>query len=457
MKKLRFALQCLASLMLAALMPSCSSDPNPVGYLNVTGEKTDNAKTIISLNLSPSQTRVGIDEDAVSSVCIYVFKCNDDGSIVLESHIDNQEVSDNNITFSLDSPGRKIFYAITENNLFDGKNLSNISLADFEAEMFDSSLDKIKTSARLVMSGKSSEINATETKVEGYVPESNNLTINLNRLAAKVQVKVSDLTSSLSELGFTTQKDVYFKVFQTNDKMKLISDDVELVSEYKDTDGSGTYDGYSFDNGTDYILAQKNDFTAENCHYMSENIVANPKSGNTTYVSLRIQVNPKKLWKFDVYENAGSGGIVESDNYSSNIDFYVYAIVKTDDENTILDFLRSGSTIKCYESNKAMQYEPGRPKLQEGLKYVELCFKKGYAYYRINIKDEDTGKCNILRNKFYKINLQSINSLGVISEDYLRPANASSDLDDNSSVSYVQSDAVFSVTDWSDSSQSADL
>lgn len=453
MKKLSalaFSLAYIA--VLASLLTSCSSDPNPVDFIRTDGYSKD-AKTYIQLSLNPAATRAG-DEDIISKVNLYVFDCSrSETNPTLEQVFKSQNVSDNKLTLELGvNPGKKIFYAITANDVF-ADELAGLSMTQFESKIFSSTLVKLNSSDGLVMAGKSEVVSIAKSRIENVVPVSNQFTITVQRLVAKVQVKSADLSSSLASEGFSISNDVYFKVFQTNNEMRLDNSDGFIHSFDGMSSTNGTYDKYTFDNTSlSYIQAKSSTFSSVLSQYVTENIVENPVSGNTTFLSVRVQIIPSKIYTLDAYNTSL---YTVSDNYSAR-DFYVIALVSEDNPNTIVDFYRENESIKCYSDKRSAQYEYNKT-LIKGIKYVELVYNQGYAYYRVDIMDNTAQKHQIVRNKSYQIELKSLASLGVPGENYLRPADPASDLN-VPSVSYVYGDSSFDVEGWkSESGQDVDL
>ena len=80
-------------------------------------------------------------------------------------------------------------------------------------------------------------------------------------------------------------------------------------------------------------------------------------------------------------------------------------------------------------------------------------------YYRINIAEGSGSekKYRVVRNKFYKINIESINAYGAPTVEELCPADPNSALEEGESVSSAWGDATFTVVDWDSSNQTEKL
>lgn len=455
MKKFAKLAYSLAALILLA---ACSSDRSPVDFINTDFTSKD-AKTYIQLTLNPSSTRA-ISEDAISVVNLYVFNAADPDNVTLEKTIPDKNVTSNSVTLDLElDPGKKIFYAITSTNALKSEAQTGMTLSDFESKKFTSTLSEICSESKgMVMIGKSDVVNIASTKTEGYVPSSNKFSINLTRLVAKVNVTSADLSSSLSELGFKVNGPIYFKAFQTNNELRLTNEGYMYDSYDKIGMTNGTYNTYTFDN-TAIAYSEAKNSSASNVQYqyVPENIVENPVSGNTSFIAIRAQLIPNKIWAYDLYAYPGVEPLSETDNYSTG-NFYVCSIVKKSDPETIIDYYKSTGRIMYFKDQTALtQYKlKYMPTLSNEYEYKELCYTNGYAYYRINIKDNKSGKYRVYRNKSYQIDLKSLNTLGVNEESKLRPSDASTPIED-SSVSYMIGESTFSISDWSTDSNNQEV
>ncbi len=436
-------------LLFAVLLAGCGSDRNPLDYFNLDGKKSSDAKAYIQLTLNAADTRA--DDSAISLVNLYVF--NADGN--LEQIVDNVEYATDNVIELDVEPGTKAIYAITANEIFgskisDGSTSTATTLSEFESMVFESTLSSLITTAGFVMAGKQTDVPIAVSNTEGYVPDTNKLSITLQRLVAKVTVDASNLEVGSSL--FTIGTDIGFKVFQTNNEM-ILSQNGYIHSSFDEISSTdGTYETYTFDNkDIDYSDASVSSSSTPQYQYMPENIVANPVTGNTTFVSVKVPIRPKTV--FYDYNN-----VPTMTTYDNKSDFYVYGVVKEDDPYTIVDFYRYYMDYIGYYYESAlsclsvMNSSPG-----DGLKYVLLKYVGGCAYYRVNIKDKNDSKYQVCRNTLYTISLQTLSSMGAPSEEYLRPSDAATQLSSDEQLTYTSTSATLSVGDWTDKSDSVDL
>lgn len=367
-------------------------------------------------------------------------------------------------------PGLKTVYVFASNKVVD--LAVGESMADFEKKVFSSNLSDLKTSKGFVMVGKSEAQQVLVSANESEIPASNVFNIEMVRLVAKTQVKVVQNLDA-SSFGFTVGKPT-FRVSQTCGMMRLVADyDNDLQASYLDSDGDGTYDGYSVGGDLQFLNTVTDNFTATGCHYLSENIVKDPVAGNTTFVSLCIPFTPESYYTYDEDRNFLSNTLMPGEVGKT---FYAIGIVDRkygledfvlDPENKHVVVFKgeydaenyknalnggSASAITVSETESPL----GAPSANYDVNVREFSvveFTGGKAYYRINIANADK-KMMVERNKFYKIAVNSVRALGYHSEELLRPLEPESD-PGNSTSAWIAT--VLSVAPWEEVDQPTDL
>lgn len=461
MKKLTSLACSLACFVLASLLSSCSSDPNPVDFIRTDGYSKD-AKTYIQLSLNPTATRAD-DEDAISVVDLYVF--NEYG--ILENVVVGIDYKENLIIDLGVTTGKKTVYAITANKILPNKmsdaELNGITLDNFKIKSFESLVENLNNEDGLVMAGVGVIQNLSESNSPLNIPSSNSLSISLERLLAKVEV-----TGSITQdntYGFAKIDDPSFKVCQINKKMQLVS--VEISSaDLEDGNENGVYDNYE-QHGSDYIAINSTDAQPQ---YMSENLVENPTSGNTTFLSVKIRLTPSSLWYISgtnlgeaIYSTTGSGASVVKPGET----FFTIGIY--DENNNFIEFVKDPNTnakILCFRTSQAcdkfISSGAGRyskpTALPDGYEYKPIEYTDGYSYYRVNISDvtDNVKYYRVLRNAYYKLKIGKVTSLGYPSEDDLFPSDPDSSLEIEETVS-ILSGVTFELNSWDDYEEDVDL
>ena len=472
MKTQRLAFLAMSAAALLPSMTSCSSDANPFDSQLPTEPTT----SIIQLRLNVEETRAGnmstSDESLIKNVTVHIF----DEKNNLETTKKATVTGGSNIINFEVSPGHKTLYVVTAKSNVNPS--LGTSLEKYQNSTFNSSLENIMTdSDGFVMVGKSEEQQVMISASPDNLPASNIFDIKLERLVAKAQVKKGTVDGSSFGISFG---DASFRAFQLSQRMMVYNNGSDVFETYVDTNKNGTYDSYTLGVG-DYQDAVTSDFTAENCAYMSENIVSKPLSGNTTFLSIRLATTPEKYYAFDS-SKASLSTLTETPAPSATY----YAVGYQDKENGLVDYaidvrnnhiltfkteadavsymnsLNSGDApaITVSQAEHPLTAPSGMRKASASGSFEVVTFTDGYAYYRVNIAhnvqsgDKTLQRKMVMRNVFYKVNINSVKSLGFSTEDLLRPHNPEAVLDAEGS-SWIS--ASISVADWKEVSQNVDL
>ncbi len=466
----------LLSLVFGGLMlvTSCASDPNPTTFFNVKKEKT-----LIELNLSVDHTRAADDsyataaEKAIKKVNIYIF--GEDGT--LEQKELNQSYSNGDkLKFEVES-GKKTIYVTTAGSIVTPAD--GISLADFEKLKFNATNSDLNTTEGFVMTGKSETQFVAKSASAADMPASNSFSINLTRAIAKAQVKFTyNVSRQCRDYGFNANMPATFRICQANKNMLITHQGTDIVTKYTDSDGDGCHDNYSVNAQESFIeCLESSNFTANGCQYMSENIVSNPLSGNTTFISLQLRHSP--LHFYDFTDGSPKKRTQESD--ADGPTFYVVGI--SDRENGFIDYTVDSAdhVIICFENesdanaycvalnggdvsamtvSETEQTMPEPRHTRAGTAKADLLkFEEREPYYHTNIAHSDASDatlkiCKVVRNNFYKVDIKNIKTLGFPSEEMLRPLNANLQPDTKASAWL---ETTLNVDKWDQTAQDVDL
>lgn len=481
MKISRLALLALGAL--ASLVPMTSCNSNPDVFTFMTPEETDGPVTV-RLMLNVASTRAGdLSTDAENKISIVNICIFDEGNTLESIHRNVLVSSGTPVDIKIYSSGSKKIYAVSAKQIFTAQ--VGWSITDFENKVFDSHLSNLRTSGDgYVMIGFSEYQQVEKSSGSDDIPESNKFSIDMHRLVAKTQLSYASV--DVSGLGFSLGTP-QFAVYQTSNLMRVVYSDSDVHSTYTDKDEDGTYDQYTVKN-TDYIEASAGAFTADKCKYMPENYVVDPKSGNTTFMGVKVPLIPGKYYSY-----ASDTQKLTSVDNSATVPATFYAVAIVDkvngladyavdasslshkrvitfanetDANSYRDALNGGdsSGITVSQSETGMQAPRRKAEASSGLQFQTVTFNEGIAYYRINIGENvptqvdgetvDVFKPRVLRNKYYKVQLNSIKNLGLPEESLLRPTDPEVDLD-NQMSSWIET--TFNVVEWTHVAQDVDL
>ena len=461
MKPLRFAVFSLTATSLLALGTACTSDTNPFD-VKATITKTEPAKIQLHLNVAATRADMSTDaEKKITRVSIYVF--NEEG--LLETFQSNKTVSDGTTESMEITSGMKTVYAVA------GKDLTNTSasiaigmtISDFEDIVFDSKMTDLNSSTGFMMVGNGQQM--------VYASAVNNISIELVRLIAKAQLRLGDINTEA--FGFTHGNATYY-VAQTCNRMRLQPKGSDILAPYsKHT--LGTYDGYTRLTSTTPNNGVTGEFTAAGCAYLSENIVEDPKAGNTTFLILEIPLTPQYNYDYTTYNNQLTSSPLS--NPANVYTFYAVGIVDAVNghEDFVMDgpnkrvvtftnskaaedyakALNAGTTsgMTVSEFDSPMRAAATRASNSDYTEFKVVMFSNKNAYYRINITGED-GTLRVDRNTFYKVTVNSIKSLGCHDMELLYPTDPESDYTTPTSAMLG---VKFRVAEWDEVDQDVDL
>lgn len=482
MKKLNLAVSAMVLAMLLPAMTSCKSDSSPFDMF--VSSSTEKEKATIQLRLSVEDTRAGElatpAEEKINKVTIHVFGADKKLESTKTFELVNGETS---VTLEV-THGFKTLYVVSE--ISNVNPASGTDINDYENMTFTSTLDKLRTIDAVskeikgvVMIGKSKEQMVMNVPSQDALPASNIFDIKLTRLVAKAQVKSGNVDGSAFGITFG---DVSFKAFQLNQRMRVVHNGTDVfdseASNFVDTSNDGTYDNYTRGVG-EYLTGKKTneDFSASGCAYMSENIVSVPKSGNTTFLSVRYSTKPTKYYTF----NSSTSKVEESDVAPVGSTTY-YAVGIQDKKNGLVDYTIDASnnhiitfnsltdataymnSLNKSESSAVTVSQTESPlkapvlntRAGDSPKFEVVTFDDGYAYYRVNIahKGDSGDTYKVMRNKFYKVNINSVSGLGFGTEELLCPTSAGNDINPEGH-SWISANV--SVADWDEVDQKVDL
>ncbi len=457
MKNLRLA---SLSLAVAAMLPSltsCRSDESPFGW-TISQQKAD---AIIQLKLNVEETRAAADERAISKLTVLVFDEQD--AFETSKNVDPTENTD--IILEV-SQGLKTVYVVTAQYDFTN-NCTNIQ--DFENSTFSSTLADLKGTDGFMMIGKSAKQMVMKASSADALPASNVFAITLERLVAKAQVKSALVDGSNFGINFG---EASFKAFQLNNSMRVVANGTEVNPSETDNVVKGTFDNYTLD-GEGYFSAVS-EFTGEDCAYMSENIVATPVSGNTTFLGIRFATTPEKYYTYDSNDKSLKDS---EETPAASSDYYVVGI--QDKSAGVVDYVlvpgsKKIATFKTQEEAAAYAAslnggdasavtvsQTDAPMMAPSLtratsSFEVITFTGGNVYYRVNVAHSEGSETHlkVLRNRFYKVNINSVSTLGYSDDELLRPSTPNSGFETSSK--YWISVAI-DVAPWQEVMQDANL
>lgn len=237
----------------------------------------------------------------------------------------------------------------------------------------------------------------------------NNVTVNIERAAAKVTVEsMADFTDD-PHGGTIINNSMFFALGNTVDKFYLLQqDDYSIPTNVAYLDNSIV----NWDKSIDVVNSATTDKKDLPAIYCMENVLTDYKQGKTTYIKFKTTFVPGRILTFEENET-GNGLKVTGDTEFSNasgVDFYVVLGATNSSLNS--------SYIKATDiDNKAgitigKADEDGKCKVTgiDGINYISKKYENGICYFGpIWVNLDNTGEISpIYRNDWYHLTVNSI-------------------------------------------------
>ena len=442
MKKINFI---PALLGLALSLGACSND-TPVVPEN-TLQKGDPTYTAFSIKMNaPASRAAGEDENAdiceqtISDMNIYIFS----GGVL---EVAAKPVIEDYVTVPVAvTTGEKVVYAVAT-SLID-KTEAELSfveeetlLTTFEKTLFAAVKEKIAAEDAFTMIGSTK---ATIVKCTEDQAKLNPIKINVDRAAAKLQVKYGDdvkvretLNASFGNAEFSAAQQAREMYVSLGNRFTPLGTAVK---------NNGTYPGLlpvpaTFEDG--YFLPAVTDYTPTFSanDYTGECIAEAPVTGNTTFALVRVKCTP-------------SGKLYNNKNLPADGTFYVAArndaatatwIFASDEEYKMIYFA-SESDARAYITAAKL-----------GNDYKAYKYEKGLAYYRVNLINDAEAtdlslKYRVVRNNYYRVNVTAIKALGAPTAPGVVPTNPDTPIEQDSYMA-----AEITVDPWTAHDQDSEL
>lgn len=409
MKKRHLFAISLIGLALAA----CSTDDE----LNAGGNQSNEGAVVtLKLDMAGSQTKgspgatnqqVGTDaENKISNVTVVVNYGNTTQKVFKSTDYEdsNSEYGWNETsnTFKFQTPaGDATFYVYA--NVNEADNLSSNWTKKLVSKGTDVSAYYADNS--FFMSNQNGEgipftINPDAT---------NEVTVNIERAAAKVTVESKADFTDDPHGGTIINNSMFFALGNTVDKFYLLQqDDYSIPTDVAYLDNPIVY----WDKSIDVTTSTTADIKTLPAIYCMENVLADYEQGKTTYIKFKTTFVPGKILTFEENET-GNGLKVTGDTEFSNasgVDFYVVLGATNSSLNS--------SYIKATDiDNKAgitigEADEDGKCEVTgiEGITHISKKYEDGLCYFGpIWVNLDNTGKISpIYRNDWYHLTVNSI-------------------------------------------------
>lgn len=399
----------LAISTMALVMAACSSDEE----MNSAGVTQDNEGAVVTLKLDMSNPQTkgnpvatnGQDgsevENAISNVTVVVkyadetkvFKNDDPGVAWTEA----------SKTFEFETPaGDATFYVYANVNGAD-----DLSTTNWATNLVSNATDvsAYYTNDSFFMSNQNGE--GVEHTINADTE--NNITVNIERAAAKVTVESKADFTGDPHGGTIINNSMFFALGNTVNKFYLLQqDDYSIPTDVTYLDAVGTWD-----KSIDVENSATTDIKKLPAIYCMENVLTDYKQGKTTYIKFKTTFVPGNVLTFAA-NDTGNGLKVTGNNPSfsseSGVDFYVVLGATNSTLNS--SYIKAEDIEGKPGVSIGAADKDGKCEVTgiEGITHISQKYEKGLCYFGpIWVNLDNTGEISpIYRNDWYHLTVNSI-------------------------------------------------
>ena len=398
----------LAISTMALVMAACSSDDE----MNNAGVVQDNEGAVVTLKLDMSNPQTkgnpaatneqdgSTEENIISNVTVVVkyadetkvFKNSDSGVTWTEA----------NKTFEFETPaGDATFYVYANVNVAD--NLSSNWSSELVSKATD--VSAYYTDNAFFMSNQNGE--GVEHTINADTE--NNITVNIERAAAKVTVESKADFTDDPHGGTIINNSMFFALGNTVNKFYLLQqDDYSIPTDvtYLD-DAVGTWD-----KSIDVEKSSTADIMDLPAIYCMENVHDSYEKGNTTYIKFKTTFVPGKILTFENNDTQDGLKVTGDTDLTSEsgVDFYVVLGATNSSLNS--SYIKAADIDNNLNVTIGQADEDGKCAVTgiEGITHISKKYAAGLCYFGpiwVNLNDAGD-ESPIYRNDWYHLTVNSI-------------------------------------------------
>lgn len=403
-----------AATLIGLALAACSSVEDINGEINQNSEgavvtlKLDMSNTPLTKG-SPGATneQEGTDaENAISNVTVVVDYGNTTQKVFKSS--DDYDtgygwISDSK-TFKFKTPaGDATFYVYANVNGADKDNLSTNWAKDLVSKGTDVSAYYANNS--FFMSNQNGKgvpftINPDAT---------NEVTVNIERAAAKVTVEsMADFTDD-PHGGTIINNSMFFALGNTVDKFYLLQqDDYSIPTNVAYLDNPIV----NWDKSIDVVNSAKTDIKKLPAIYCMENVLTDYKQGKTTYIKFKTTFVPGRILTFADNDTKNGLKVTGDDDFSSKTGVSFYVVLDADNSSLNSSYIKADDIDNSPNVSIQEADEDGKCKVTgiDGINYISKKYENGICYFGpIWVNLDNTGEISpIYRNDWYHLTVNSI-------------------------------------------------
>lgn len=429
--------------MMALVMAACSSDDE----MNNAGVTQDNEGAVVTLKLDMSNPQTkgnpkatngqegSPEENAIDNVTVVVKYA--DETKVFKNTDKGVTWTDASKTFEFETPaGDATFYVYANVNGAD-----NLSPKNWATDLVSQAADvsEYYTNNSFFMSNQNGE------GVEHTINEDteNNVTVNIERAAAKVTVESKADFTDDPHGGTIINNSMFFALGNTVDKFYLLQQDDNSIPSVTYLDGPIA----NWDKSIDVTTSTTANITTLPALYCMENVHTSYNKGNTTYIKFKTTFVPGKILTFENNDTQDGLKVTGDTDLTSEsgVDFYVVLGATNSSLNS--SYIKAADIDNNPNVTIGQADEDGKCAVTgiEGITHISKKYAAGLCYFGpiwVNLNDAGD-KSPIYRNDWYHLTVNSIKLPGSPTEPKIDDEDKTDPLTEDVNVTVS-----LSVLDW---------
>ena len=237
----------------------------------------------------------------------------------------------------------------------------------------------------------------------------NNVTVNIERAAAKVTVaSKADFTAD-PHGGTIIDNSMFFALGNTVDKFYLLQqEDRSIPTDVVYLDEPIV----TWNKSIDVTTSTTADIKTLPALYCMENVLTDYKQGKTTYIKFKTSFVPGKILTFADNDTKNGLKVTGDDDFSSETGVSFYVVLDADNSSLNSSYIKADDIDNSPDVSIQEADEDGKCKVTgiDGINYISKKYENGICYFGpIWVNLDNTGEISpIYRNDWYHLTVNSI-------------------------------------------------
>ena len=236
----------------------------------------------------------------------------------------------------------------------------------------------------------------------------NEVTVNIERAAAKVTVESKADFTDDPHGGTIINNSMFFALGNTVDKFYLLQQANRSIPSVTYLDEPIA----NWDKSIDVTNSTTADITTLPALYCMENVLTDYKQGKTTYIKFKTTFVPGKILTFADNDTKNGLKVTGDDDFSSKTGVSFYVVLDADNSSLNSSYIKADDIDNNPNVSIQKADEDGKCKVTgiDGINYISKKYEDGICYFGpIWVNLDNTGEISpIYRNDWYHLTVNSI-------------------------------------------------